>query len=379
MQGQLTAGDRKLLGWTGAVLAVLLAASVLVAPVQDEGLDAPPSSYSSSSAGARAAWLLIQELGYPARRWEQSVVDLPDPGRGVTLILAEPTQEPTEAERAAILRFVRSGGRILFCGGRVSSFVPAPPTAPGRYEWETFPTTYPSYVTRGVRTVAMRPQSAWVTLAPSQVALAGHDGRTTVASWAIGDGEVIWWAAGSPLTNGGVTRGDNLRLFLNSVNGPSGRPESVLWDEYFHGHQGSLWSYTRSTPIGWGVAQIGLLAAAILFTYARRRGPVMIAVEPVRLSPVEFVETMGGLYRRAGAAHVAVAIIGRRVRGELLRRLGLPLSASNQDAGSAARERFGVEGLGGALDQAERAADAPGITEAAALNAVRDIESFTLK
>ena len=91
--------------------------------------------------------------------------------------------------------------------------------------------------------------------------------NSVVVSYSYGKGQVIWWAAATPLSNAGIRQTGNLNLFLNSVGPPGER--RVLWDEYFHGRRGSLWTYFAGTPISWGMAQLGLFAVALLLTFAR--------------------------------------------------------------------------------------------------------------
>ena len=140
-----------------------------------------------------------------------------------------------------------------------------------------------------------------------------------------------------PLTNAGIVRAGNLELFLNSMAGPSGEPLSIYWDEYFHGARGSLWSYIAATPLPWGMLQIALLMLALMFTFSRRSGPIVQPAAVSRLSPLEFVETMGGLYQRAHAAPIAVAAAYRLLRLELIRRLGFPVSGHRSRSGTRCR------------------------------------------
>jgi hypothetical protein len=138
-----------------------------------------------------------------------------------------------------------------------------------------------------------------------------------------------WWASATPLTNLGITRDGNLQLFLNGVSDEDGQPLEVYWDEYFHGRHGSLWSYVRQTPVFWGLLQACCLVLAALFSFSRRSGPVAAPPTVSRLSPLEFVDTMGSLYQRAGAASIAVDTSYRHLRLELARRLRLPTNATN--------------------------------------------------
>jgi hypothetical protein len=71
------------------------------------------------------------------------------------------------------------------------------------------------------------------------------------------------------------------------------------------------------------LAQLGLIFLFVLWTYARRRGPVWQPVPASRLAPMEYVETMAALYRRTKAAGIAVEVAMERFRARVTRRLGL--------------------------------------------------------
>jgi hypothetical protein len=60
-----------------------------------------------------------------------------------------------------------------------------------------------------------------------------------------------------------------------------------------------------------------------------------------RLSPLEFVDTMGELYRRAGATQVAIDVPYKRLRLQLARRLGEPITASDAALAQSAARRLG--------------------------------------
>ena len=61
------------------------------------------------------------------------------------------------------------------------------------------------------------------------------------------------------------------------------------------------------------------------------------------MAPLEFVETLGGLYQQAHAAAVAVDVYYQRFQYWMTRRLGLNKNASPEEIGRAVRDRWGVQ------------------------------------
>ena len=109
----------------------------------------------------------------------------------------------------------------------------------------------------------------------------------------------MWWASSAPLANGAIGRPQHVELLVNTLGPPGAR--TILWDEFYHGHTRSFWSYLAATPFAsrhrcrpcgdrrrWRSSPTP--GAGV--RSARR------VVEP-RTSPLEFVDTMGGLYERA--------------------------------------------------------------------------------
>ncbi|MBV8821035.1 MAG: DUF4350 domain-containing protein [Acidobacteriaceae bacterium] len=342
MPSAITPADRKFLWATTAVAAILLAGTVFLVPEAQTGGQEVPSTYSAGSGGSLAAYLLLKELHYDVRRWQNPPGELGPAGPGTMLILASPTETPSNREKEAVRAYVRRGGRVLFCGESVHEFfseaaaaVRVPQPNP-----RSFSPMIPSALSRGANSVVITPEARWLPVNPLQVVLYGDSGGAAVVGWSVGEGEVLWWAGASPLTNGGLRLESNLRLLLNSI----GNASTIYWDEYFHGQRPSLWAYIAKTSAALGLAQFALLVAAILFTFSRRWGPIVAAPVVSRLSPLEFVDTLGGLYERAGATQVAVAVAARNLRGKLARQLALPASTSDSELATAAGLRLGWNG-----------------------------------
>jgi hypothetical protein len=372
--------DLRILIGAGVVMLVLLGLVYAVGPAPAQQSIGFPSSYSSEWAGAKAAFLLLQDEGYHVERWERSPEDLPAQSAGVVLVLAEPFESGTVSERTAIRRFVTGGGRVLAIGAGAASLAPDA-DAKGPEEWDPQSQTYsaqlPSPFTRGASEITMAAPDTFTSSFHPWLALYGREDKIAAVSYRVGRGEVVWWASATPLTNGAIRDKDNLSFFLNCIGAPS--KSHVLWDEYFHGARGSLVSYFEETPLPWAGVQIGIAFIAIVFTFSRRAGPARAPAVESRLSPLEFVETLGDLYQSAHASPAAVGVAYKRLRLALLRKLGLSPGAKLPEVCHAAANRFGwpEAALLDTLARSERTMRSINPDEREALYLVRQLHDYS--
>ncbi|HVB33807.1 MAG TPA: DUF4350 domain-containing protein [Patescibacteria group bacterium] len=371
--------DRQLLIGTGVLLVLLVAAAALFGPAQVTGRAALPSSYSPAWGGAEGAYLLLENLGYRVERWERPASELTAPASRTVWILADPSLAPNADDREAIHRFLEAGGRVLATGASAAKFLPGASAftegAPWDY-WERFPALIPSPLARGAREITLLPAKNWHPRSLSHVTIFGSGKTAAVVSWHVGSGQIVWWAAATPLTNGGIRQPGNLALLLNSIGPAAGT--RVLWDEYYHGVRGTLWSFLWPTPAPWILAQFGLAFLALLVTYSRRQGPARMPAEPSRLAPLEFVETLGDLYFAARAGSSAVETSCARLRFLLARQLGLPSGARAEEISRAASQRLGWDeaSLAATLGSGERAMRNPATSNEEALQLVREMHEW---
>jgi hypothetical protein len=159
---------------------------------------------------------------------------------------------------------------------------------------------------------------------------------------------------------------------LGKTKGP------VLWDEYIHGYREDLGSSVAHSPVKWLLLQLALLGLAVVATFSRRSGPLSAPVADVRLSPLEFVQTLGGLYENAGTASVAVDICYQRFRYWLTRRLGTAFNISVNDLEAAVRDRFAPKDdhFGAFLRRCESAKVDPYLGETEALRLVQELDQY---
>jgi hypothetical protein len=371
--------DRQLVIGAVIIMLLLLGLTYVLRPVPAQQAIGSPSSYSSEWLGTKAAFLLLQESGYHVERWESPPGELPQDAAGTTLIFAEPSERGSTAERASVARFVSAGGRLLVMGASGASFAPqstAVPIPDTDLTPKPFTALLPSPLSRNAPEVTMVAPDEWSSLSSSQLSIYARDDKPGVVWYRFGKGEVIWWAIASPISNGSIREKGNLALFLNSLGLPTSR---VLWDEYFHGMRRSLSSYFAQTPLPWAGLQILIAFAAVLFTFSRRSGPLRMPPGESRLSPLEFVDTMGSLYEAANAAPVAVEIVYQRLRLSLARRLGLPSKAKLPELCHIAADHLGwsADALFHTFSHAERAMRDMNPDNEEALDLVRTLHKYS--
>lgn len=368
--------DRKLLLGAGVVFVLLIAGVLLFGGEQGEKTEVP-STYSTASGGAKAAYLLLSQSGYKVQRWERPLVDLP---KNATLVIADPLEAPTREERESLKNFLFNGGRVIATGMFAGAFLPENESVPDvllGMTWKKASAVSPSPITRAAPEITIAPQARWP-MYSSAYALYGDGDEMVVVKYPYGRGEVLWWAAATPLTNAGLKEPGNLEFFLASL-GEMRSP--ILWDEYVHGYRESLESSVGHSPVKWLLLQLALLGLAVVATFSRRSGPVSAPATDVRLSPLEFVQTLGGLYENAGTASVAVDISYQRFRYWLTRRLGVANNISIDDLQAAVRDRFAPKDdhIAAILRRCDAAKADPYLSESEALHLVQELDEYAYR
>jgi hypothetical protein len=370
--------DRKLLLGAAGIFVLLIAGAVVFGG--EEGTKADiPSSYSTSSGGAKAAYLVLANAGYKVERWEKPLDQLP-PAAGRTLILAEPNQAPTREEREKLKTFLSGGGHVIATGMFAGTFLPENESLPdpfGAMSWRRVSAMSPSEITRAAPEIVLAPWARWPPFSAAYP-LYGDKDRTLVVKYPYGRGEVLWWAAATPLTNEGLKEPGNLEFRLACLGDAKGE---VLWDEYVHGYRETLASSIAHSPVKWLALQLMLLGLAVLATFSRRSGPICKPVSETRLSPLEFVQTLGGLYEHAGTASVAVEICYQRFRYWFTRRLGVASNISVDELQFAARDRWALadEHFVAILRRCESAKNDPFLQGPVALHLVQELDEYAVR
>lgn len=370
--------DRKLLLGAAGVFVLLIAGAFVFGG--DAGAKSEiPSSYSTASGGAKAAYLLLSQAGYKEERWERPLDQLPH-AMGKTLILAEPEEAPTREEKDRLKAFISDGGHVIATGMFAGTFLPENESTPdvlGAMEWKKVSALSPSEITRAAPEIVLAQKARW-RADSAAYPLYGDGDRTLVVKYPYGRGQVLWWASATPLTNVGLKEQGNLEFVFACMTGANG---TILWDEYIHGYRQTLGSSIAHSPVKWLALQLLLLALAVVATFSRRSGPICKPVSTVRLSPIEFVQTLGGLYETAGTASVAVDICYQRFRYWLTRRLGVASNISVADLELAVRDRWSFvdDHFVAILRHCESAKGDPYLHPPAALQLVQELDEYAVR
>jgi Domain of unknown function (DUF4350) len=373
--------DAKFLGIFCGVVVLLIVVTGILAPNREDR-DATPSTWNSGAAGAKAAFLLLERLGYPTVRWEQPEAELAgiDAPRS-TLILADPS--PTFAaftdknRQKPFVDFLRRGGRIVATGPVAALFLPHANVTQSDRLFTDLCITSPEGPDPLARAgeLEMAAPVRWNGNDPAVRVAQTCGTGAVVVSYSEGKGEIVWWASATPLTNMGLHNNGNLRLLLASVGDTS---RTIYFDEFMHGIDASPWTTTHGTPLTGIIVQTCCVAALLLFSFARGSGPHRTLVQPPRASPLEFVESMGALYAKAGASQVAIAAAERRLHEFLAHQGGLPaetLRSGPAAIAAAVHTRFACDTSALAADlEAARQAEYDNPRPAAALALVRRLD-----
>ena len=374
MNRKLSGDSRVVLWMCLGVLGIILVAAFL-APAREDN-DPVPSTWNSGSAGAKAAYLLLGQLGYTTARWNRPAAALTETDAArTTLILADSGLQDIGNERNGISDFLHRGGRVVATGALSAQMLPESYLAsPARIDTGLCYSTPQSLSPMGrAGQIAIAAPIRWKGSDARVDQACGQD--AVVVHYPAGAGEVVWWSASDPLSNRGLRDDADLRLLLASVGAPG---RTVLFDEYIHGAREGLWATAKGTPV-WALCwQLAAVALLMVLSFGRRNGPLRALARTPRTSPLEFARSMGALYQKAGAAEVVTGAAERRLMDFLHNEGGIPretLRSTPEAIAAAVKARFFYSTPDFAADlKAAREAEFKHLSAKAALELVRRID-----
>ncbi len=343
--------DRRLLAITAALVLCTIVLLVLVHPQEQED-SGIPSTYSTAPHGAKAAYLLLAQLGrhsgYQVERSEAPLTSVADAANAHTvLILAEPMRVASQREITAIRQVLAHGGRVLAAGSFAAVVLPdnnldsQAPLKLVRGICEAQPNGF-SPIAAGGNVVMREIRAGWKRDLPGQQAVYTCADAGVVVTYPFDKGTVVWWASATPLENQDIAAESNLALLMSSLHLAPG--DHIVWDESLHAEPAAAWNPLRDRVILALLAQLFVVALLLVLARGRRSGPLRPLPASARSSPMEFVRALGGLYRASHANDVPVTIAYERFRAVLAQRHGV---AGAQTAGAATlatalTQRFGI-------------------------------------
>jgi hypothetical protein len=330
-------------------LAVLLlslaAAALLLRPYAEETNEADRrmSTFRSTPFGARALFLLMEELEIPARRqlrpW--SVDTVPDARAdaragalaGALAVLA-PVEAPTPRELESLLERLRGGGTLIFAAGgnprhpllerlglQLVRIGTSSATAyPAPHAWTVGIDSVSGFAREfAAGSPALRAPGATVLLRTRE------DGVTALV-FPVGTGRVVAFSDAAVLNNEQLRDGGAAVLFARVAHDALADGGVLRFDEFHHGYrEGGLVSAVRGFLMGTGIGRALLQGAVallvLLLLAAHRLGSPRQEADHRRRSPLEHVEAVAGAYRRAHALRTTRRLLLRGLERRLGRRI----------------------------------------------------------
>lgn len=189
--------------------------------------------------------------------------------------------------------------------------------------------------------IAERTDDAVETSAPAApVAHLAGGGKTLLADFPFGAGQIVFLADPYIVSNGGINLVDNAQLATNIVASGDGL---IAFDEFHQGYgagENRLLGYFAGTPLTAIFLQFAALVSLILFSQSRRFARPLPENEPNRLSKLEYVSAMAELQQRTRAFDLAIENIYTDFRRRAARLIGADnFTTSHKDLARLIAER----------------------------------------
>lgn len=372
----------------GGLFAVLVALNfaffVDTRGAEEDEFTGDRSSYRSTPYGVLAFYTLLAEKQYNVTRFEKPFTELKDHEPGTLMVIAPPdAHTPDEDEFAALSKWVESGGLLIIIDREIHV-----PVGDARVDTETAQSKsavhalQPTPFTRNVQQLQLSEHATRVKVDSRSVTYhIGDDQAAVLADAQVGKGRVVLLTDQFVVANNGISQADNVNLALNLLAGrPAGK---IAFDEYHHGYGaspagGGLMSYFRGTPVPWMMAQAGLIAALVVYSYGRRFGRPIPLRHERRTTNLEFVSSMANITRLAEASGLAMENIYSEFRKRLCRFSGVPAKIENAKLAAACARRAQIDEreLASLLSRCEEVARGEPVSESELLKLVTRVRGI---
>ncbi|GEM_PF-625829 len=378
---------RKRIFLLGLGLVVLLAVVLgLLVSEPSEDRSSESSTYSVHPVGCRAIYLVLEELGLPARRFLRKFTML-EGHSGVLVVMNPHTMEFSRREIAKLKQWIEAGNRLVLFQGleRETHVSDEETTADGNkkpsVKVRILPRPAGYFGLRLQRTgesgrvsvqvsIPDAPDVRWISVSgalrwrePSKdwTRLAQDTHGPLVIQRTMGSGSVIAVSDPCIASNRELSREDNLKLVLALILADK-KPAEILFDEYHHGHvqSDSLAQFVGSSIFSWILVQ-GLLGLGLFF-YSRRAqqaGRFQSLSEPGGRSSMEYVESMAAIFATCKAGSAALEALMNRFTRQFSRRTGASMknTAGTRPDPASPRIQAGSEEVSRLLEECGQAVE----------------------
>ncbi len=345
-----------------------------------------PSTFFNTGSGAKAAYLVLERLGYDVVRLREPFS--PDRLAGVEVLwILEPTFGLEKDERKALSDWLESGGRLVLAPG-VRPFVARAggdwlfdnwfntisTSSPAKDAWqaisqkrgESLSENDPLFA--GVNEMTARGESRFPNNSPLKGPLANAPARvfwaddlgTVAMRVSVDEGEIIALADTHFLTNRGLDEADNAVFLANLARQASHATGggTVAFDEIHHGFplSGDPWVAIAKMMLaehwGWGIVQASLVLLLALYALGVRFGRPVDVVMKQRRQHGEFAEAAGRTLHDAQANELVYRTLWQHYRGLLARSVNARPESTPAELATAIRAQSGVD-VAAVLEEAE--------------------------
>jgi hypothetical protein len=303
-----------------------LAAMLMLVFVVIVGIDAyqklrrqpgPPSTYNAGSAGYKALYLWLREIGVPVKRLEDPFTELIREAE--VLLMTSPRLGPEPGELKALDAWVSGGGTLILVSFPWNAFAKhfgfemkrgfSDKKKPDDKESLSF---QPGPYVRGQRTI-MSKIHAGVDYPKAQAIVHSRDVfGNLIMVLEEGKGRVIMISDPSLFSNLYLRSGDHARLALDVLLTHLDEGQ-LLIDEYHHGYGRvtSVAAYLFQSEAFVPLLQVVFLVLLLWGAAGRRFGPARPLRKETERSSMEYVRAMAQLFQRVKARRLALESVLR--------------------------------------------------------------------
>jgi hypothetical protein len=311
----------------GLVAAALAFALLLFGRSAERGAFAEAySTFRATPDGAKAAFLVLERLGYRVERHTEQALAL----SGVDVLFVLEPSEPGFGQPAfaahevrALREFVRAGGCLVVAASRETPLHEAfdvrlvtasarPERSGGEADAESKGADAPADAVPALPSVYaaeaahLAPDARGGALEPARAAAvpiyrrAGSGGAVEAVAIREGQGKALFFADPSPFANRAIGRADNAAL-LASIAAAHARRGRVAFDEFHHGFaaERGIAGYMERRALGPALLQAGAAFLVLALALGGRRGRAPILDDERPPESREHVRAMAEIYAKA--------------------------------------------------------------------------------